>query len=836
MSELRRYLETQRLLLRGYRLIESLSAGVFLAVVIYLTGRLLGLLFMALKGVHAISPWTPAVFALLSAVTFGRSLFRGWQRVRTTSLRDAGMVVESQSEAIRCHPTRHSEIFVAASFLEAKSQNEFETAHCQYTSRFLPELKRFILPARSLWINLIFAGAALTTLIPLSSSREILVPTKLTAWSPNDYQVLAPYPGAEWHTSRGAISGVYGSKIRFQSMPSSIFQIFVFLKSPTGGWQAIACHDFCEFQLNQSGQYAVGTLFSRSSLFPLQVFTDEVPKSGLFAEVDGELAPALALEVLSQTQLPLEIIASDDLRLTRVELLHRFEGQENILAAFPTGGKAFKERFVLQMSDWKSGEHEILVRPFDDFQSGLSSPLKILFNDEKSIREKRVRELTGLIDEWVHVLADLVETKMDRRLKEGIPERLSEIQYPDVIDSPANPQESMMNVFIKELQSLALRIDRWARGPAHLGQVDDLIKRTESQILYGLSLLFQEKAGSIEETSQNLSDSQADLAKMLEQMKEGKLDINSKALDEAFKKLAQQLEELQKKIAELPQGPGDDFINREALQQQADESQNLADRIEEIRRQAAEGDESGALKELESLLNQLSILSKEMERGLDQWKQNIDKGSLQQAQAFMKKVESLKEREKKLNEKTQALKKKSEEFDQKNKSIFSPQDAKQLKDIQDQIQKSEKEQGEIAREFSEATEAYEQGLEGSEWKEFLLDEESKALEGSVLERMSDSEQGLKEHRLYDADANQQEAITLMDKMAENQKQKMQQMQQMTQKQPQAMKGQGGKVEILGNDAKGEKERRRRIMDSLKQKVGDKFQQSHERYFEELLQR
>ena len=44
------------------------------------------------------------------------------------------------------------------------------------------------------------------------------------------------------------------------------------------------------------------------------------------------------------------------------------------------------------------------------------------------------------------------------------------------------------------------------------------------------------------------------------------------------------------------------------------------------------------------------------------------------------------------------------------------------------------------------------------------------------------------------------------------------------------------VQIVGSEGKGEKERRRRIMDSLKQKVDERFQKSHEQYFEDLLQR
>ena len=45
-----------------------------------------------------------------------------------------------------------------------------------------------------------------------------------------------------------------------------------------------------------------------------------------------------------------------------------------------------------------------------------------------------------------------------------------------------------------------------------------------------------------------------------------------------------------------------------------------------------------------------------------------------------------------------------------------------------------------------------------------------------------------------------------------------------------------KVEIIESEGRGERKRRQKIMNSLKQKVDENFQKSHERYFEELLQR
>ena len=45
-----------------------------------------------------------------------------------------------------------------------------------------------------------------------------------------------------------------------------------------------------------------------------------------------------------------------------------------------------------------------------------------------------------------------------------------------------------------------------------------------------------------------------------------------------------------------------------------------------------------------------------------------------------------------------------------------------------------------------------------------------------------------------------------------------------------------KVELLATECKVEKERRRKMMESLQRNVEDRFQKSHEQYFEEQLQR
>lgn len=742
---------------------------------------------------------------------------------------DAATEIERQSSFFKENPEWKSELVSAASFLGKKSLSDFEQAHLKRVASRFAWMKVEVFPKASLGWGFLLSAIGTLFLSQTPSVTQVFLPERIRAWTPSSFQILLPYPEARWMEQSGVLSGVAGSQVRFESPNFGAFQSYLFVQGLNGKWVAHPCQKFCELVLREPGQYSVGTLASRSTMFPLQVVNDEIPKSAIFAELQGELIPALSLEILNQQSLKLELTASDDLRLKRVELLHRFQDVETILASYETSEKFFKKTYVLSFEGWKGGEHEIFLRPFDDFRSSDSSPLKILFNDENSLREKRIQDLNALVNEWTHVLADLIETKMDGNLSENLGKRLLEIHYPLAED------QSLAAAYVNELQKLSERIQNWISMGAPLRNIDNLIARTEKQILYGLSLIFQEKAGDIQSTSNDLAQTQSDLAMMMEKIKEGKLDFKSGALDEAFKKLSEKLAELQTKISSLPQGPNDSMINREALEAQAAESESLQQKIDQIRKQAEAGDEKGAMRELDSLLNQLSILTKEMERGLDQWKKNLDQGSIQKAQEFGKKLEELKKQEMDLNAKTEALKSKMDKLEENNSAVFSPKEAKELKKLQEENKVLEQQQKGISEKLSEARKEFDTAMEGSEWKQLLRSQEVQEREDQIGERMIDSENGLKEQQLLDASTQQKEAVELLNKAIEQQQQMMKQIQKMSQ--PETAGGRHPeKIEIRGSEAKGERERRKRIMESLKQQVGDKFQQSHERYFEEMLQR
>ena len=607
------------------------------------------------------------------------------------------------------------------------------------------------------------------------------------------------------------------------------FQSFLFVRKNGKGWAAKKCNEYCETTLTERGQYSVGTIFSRSAFYPLQVSPDDPPRAILlFQAPAGDLLPSVTVQIQNKKSAAFQWRSSDDIRLTKVELHHRFKENDEVLNFWEVFGERAQEDLRISFEQWKGGAHEVFIRAYDDLQSTDSGSITIFYADEETMREKRLRDLRAVIDEWVHVLADLLESNEDQEIIEGINSRIDQIEYPEI------EEESLIAAYIRELISLGKRIQNWALYEIDFEGTPNLIKRTEKEILYGLSLIFQEKTGEIEATSDALRSSQDELNALLEKIQKGEVEFDSKMLEEAFKKLAKEIEDLQKKIRELPQGPSDDLINREALEAQAEDADSLAKRIEEIKKQLESGDQAGALRELESLMNQLSILTKEIERSLDQWKENLDQDAMQASQRYIKDLKDLKERQDEISKKTEEVKEMAEKLDMKD---FDEVDPKELGEVQKKYEELKEQELKLAEDFNSLTDKFDSDLDGTEWKEAFRSEEAKKMESDIQERMEGAGEALRSERGHEALTNEKEASHLMQQAIEKQGQKQQQAQSRLQGKDQASgKKAREKVDIISSQGKGEKERRRKILDSLKQKVDERFQKSHEQYFEEMLQR
>lgn len=828
------FLKRERRRLQIYRAVEISGMSLIILLLFLCVGFLARQVLMGVKILWPLSFWAPFVFGLLGLISVFYYVYRRRFVVLRLSLRETAAVVEKQSPYF--HSQERSELCSAAAFLDeqegrgfAEGSPEFKAMHLARWNEKISEYSVRLRPSRRLVLSWAATSAMIFSAVFLFRQDGVQLPNAITPWTPTAFEVLLPFSQAEWKSESGALSGIAGSRVRFVSPASSWLRVFLFVKE-SGVWSAIPCEKYCETTLQGRGQYAVGTLFSRSAFYPLQVVPDESPRVILMARVQNEWVPSPTLEILNEKSLPLQMMASDDIRVVKAELHHRMNEEDEILGSWSLHSAHEKKEFSLSMEGWKGGRHEIFVAVSDDFRSVSSAPVVIVYADENTLREKRLQDLRGLVDEWVHVLGDLIDSDADQKLAGTLEKRLRDISYPKIEEA------SMLAAYVKELQALGGRIENWAKYGLDFSQLKNLISRTEKQILYGLSLIFQEKTGDLENTGDSLQASQNNLSKMLEDIRNGKTELNSKELEEAFQKLAKQLEELQQKVKQLPQGPTDDLVNREALESQAEESESLQKRIEDIQKQMAEGDKKGALRELESLLNQLSILSKEMERSLGQWKANLDQGALQSSQQFNKKLEEIKKKQEELAKQTQKLKEKAENMEAESQRAWKPVDPKTQKKMEQQFKDLAKKEDELSEEFNKARQAFDTQLQNSEMSQAFRSEEQKDLEQQIEKRMDASGEALRDQRGFEALTNERESIDLLNKAMESQKQMQKQMQSAMQPEGSAQRQVKEHVQIVGSEGKGEKERRRRIMDSLKQKVDERYQKSHEQYFEDLLQR
>ncbi|MDB5038474.1 MAG: hypothetical protein JWQ35_2002 [Bacteriovoracaceae bacterium] len=834
MKTIGAYFQKEQRRLQFYRALSITMRGVLLALVFYQAYLGQALFFEGLTKLRPHLAYLPYFSFTVSFVFISICALLKIRKLSTISLSRVGEIIEKQT-LLSSSKKNRGELRSVGHFLDGlgseSESNEFRDAHIQYWNRRLPKVAHALFPTPTLIYEILLVFIALMATAEIKKTISQSLPAQTVEWTPTSFEIRSAFEGSTWKRELGAVTGIQGSFVRFASPSFGSFQTFIYIKELGRPWIMSPCQEYCEWTLRERGQYAIGTLFSRSSLFPLQVIPDEAPRGVLFVKVNGEYTPSATIQALNQDKLEMQLTASDDIRLVKVELRHRLptsDAEEKVME-WEVNDSHLKKDFFVSLTGWKGGQHQLYLRMYDQFKSSDSSPVSILFADEETMRAKRIADLKSLLDEWVHVLADLLESDHDQKLAEGLLKRLEQIQYPDV------GEPSMMNAFVKELTLLGERIKNWAKYDSDFTQAKDLIQRTEKEILYGLSLVFQEKTGEIEATSDSLKSSQNQLSSLLDKIKKGELSPNSKELDEAFQKLAQQLEELQKKIRELPNGPSDELINREALEAQVEESETLAKKIEDIKKQMALGDNKGAMRELESLLNQLSILSKEMERSLDQWKSNLDQGAIQSAERFTKKLDEIRKKQEALAKKTEVLKEKQQSLEAQNSKTWKPIQPEKIEALQKEFNDLKKGQDKIGQEFESSTEEFDKDLKGTEWEQMFRSEETKQNEKEISNRMTTSKQSLGERKGFDALTNQKEAIELIKKAMESQKKMQDQVKSAAQGQSQG-KETREKVELLATESKVEKERRRKIMESMQRKVEDRFQKSHEQYFEEMLQR
>lgn len=810
--------------------LESLLCALF---IYFLAAQFLGWLQLAGYYFSFLPRWSEEFlwFAKCGVLMASLAFFlRSFIRCRPFALKDLAGQLERQSEFFKVNPKYRSELASAASFLDHQGagSEELRELHIREWSSRLEEFRLELRPR--FFLGLVLGVVLVLSVLQASLFDELgpLMPDRHQAWTLTAFEEKIPVEGSEWQQKSGSLATVEGARVRFKAPPLGPFRTILFLKEGDQPWRYQFCQEYCEWKVKQRGVFSVGSFWARSHNFPLHAVPDEAPRSVLLVKEGTELVPHATVRIQNQKFLDIQVLASDDLQLKQLTLLHREGESLKPLVEWNLSEGRVSKDFRLDLSQWKGGEHQVIARARDHLQSKDSLPLTIIYADEEYLRAQRMQSLQNAITEWVHVLGDLLETQEDQAVSPQLADRLKSIQY------PADVTESSIRLFIDELTKLGAKIQKQIVEDQRLLALPGLIIQVEKQILYGLSLLFKEKAGDVKDSVAKMESSKAELQKLLEEMKQsGKVDPEK--LEALFEELQKRLKELQEKMANLPDGPQDDLVNRQALEQQLGQSQELEEKIAEIQKQIQEGKGDQALRELQSLINQLSILNKEIGRSFEQWQENLDQGALEAAQKYNEQLQKLQAEQMKIAEDTKKLAEELEALKKDNPVDSTRKErADQIKEDSTKLQKAEEA---LRAQMEESAKTFEEALKGSQWEQLMRPQDLEEAEQQVLQKMSETVQSTQKMKLDDAHQSGLEAAEGMRKMSEKLSESQQQMQQMAQQVGGARESKADeKVEIIDSEAKGEKERRRRIMDSLRQQVEERYQKSHERYFEDLLQR
>ena len=835
-SQLKQYLRRQKGRLEFYSGLRLLGWLLLAGAICYQWLENFEYLSIYIKSAYSLKLAWPSLKIVSVIFVVGFILWRARKFIHSHDFKMAAARIEEESDYFENQKQFKTELTTAAAFIlkPESTRAEFEIAHIDIWTK---RLGAYFVEIRPRFMDLgIFVIGALSVLAvsSVAGQRTYHLPVRVEAWSMTSYEEKLPYPDAEWTPKTGSLNVIRGSKIRFKAPDFGIWQSFFYVREEGGAWNYKICGEYCEWKVEKNAQYAIGSLWYRSAKFPLLAIPDEAPKAVLFVLEGEQLIPSAIVKAENKKSLNIQLLASDDIRLRSYTLLHRFEEADESLSESEVYSKHFRMDYLLAMEDWKGGRHEIILKVKDDRLETESLPLTIYYADEEFMREQRIQNLRALVDEWVHILGDLLETKEDQRIFSELPGRLKSLSYSQDMG------EGLIAVYVEELMRLSQRIEEQLIESGRMSLVPELIKETEKQILYGLSLIFREKAGDLQSSTQGLDDSRKNLGDLIRKLRDGKEKLSSEKVQKAFEDLLSKIEDLQNKIKNLPQGPQDEMLNREALDEQLSESQALEERIAEIQEMIANGREEQAIKELESLMNQLGILSKEVERSMDQWQENFDQGAMQASEKFQNSLKEIREQQEKLAEKTEALKDKQQNLEQKSQKDWKPMDEKDQEALDKEFKEISEEESRLQDKFQKLTENFDKAVQGSDWEQVFRSQEAKDTETRILDRMGEATEKLNEQRAHDSLTYEKEAVDLLQKAESNQ----QKMREQVQKQSEMQMGAGGsrskdvheKIELLDSERRGQKERRQKIMNSLRQKVEGRFQGSHERYFEDLLQR
>ncbi|HLV60471.1 MAG TPA: DUF4175 family protein, partial [Fredinandcohnia sp.] len=446
-------------------------------------------------------------------------------------------------------------------------------------------------------------------------------------------------------------------------------------------------------RLQTTGSYAFrfedarGRVLARGPSIPIQVIEDQAPTVQIGA-------PIPELVVTERDVVEIQFEATDDYGLSQFELVYKLgptEEQVIPLGSPGDGPRRASRTYTWQLAtlDLRPGEtvtYYVRARDNDTVSGpkwGQSRTQVLQVFSEAEHRRELLALAEAAWEQMLVALGDRIEPREGPLRVEGVARieagRRADGEVEKAVSllqeatgrfakdelAPAELFAALQNVttqLSRKAQHTRATRERTAKAPtaAFLRLLDeaegDEQEELERGVLYLESLLDRQRILEIEALSRELSESRAELTRLLESYQDAPTDEARQAVLRELARLRKRIEEMMQRMAELSRGIQDEHLNLEAQRSLAKE-RDLLGQLDEVEKKVEEGDIEGALAEMQKLAMQMDALTESFGAAADQQVEN-DPALQQLAEAlsaFEEELAALESEQKELTEQTQAL-------------------------------------------------------------------------------------------------------------------------------------------------------------------------------------
>jgi hypothetical protein len=139
------------------------------------------------------------------------------------------------------------------------------------------------------------------------------------------------------------------------------------------------------------------------------------------------------------------------------------------------------------------------------------------------------------------------------------------------------------------------------------------VREEEKDVLYLEDLLDRARLDAMQELGKEMAASRRELARLAEKLRKVPDEQTRKELLAEVERLRERIQDLMSRMAELAKGIRDEHLNREAMES-VEKEQDLLGQLSDIQKKLQSGNVDEALKELDSLGQQLEKLESELQQ------------------------------------------------------------------------------------------------------------------------------------------------------------------------------------------------------------------------------